>query len=149
MTYKATDVGQGKTRVSRKSVIKLHVRKFPSSLMRINPETSSTEVIESEASKTFQVEANSTHVRLTLDEDTKLGEKLYQIRVESKMFLAAEAAAAATADPIVYYTLIEETNSNSTFYLSNHDGSLYLVKKLVANQKFNLTVSFSVLFVRY
>jgi hypothetical protein len=33
-----------------------------------------------------------------------------------------------------YYTLLEETNVNNTFYLSNHDGSLYLIKKLVANQ---------------
>lgn len=132
VVYKAIDVGHGKTRVSRKSAIKLHVRKFPSSLMRINPQTASTELVDS-APKTFQVDANSTYVRLSLDEDTKLGEKLHQIRVDSKLLNAA--------DSIVYFTLLEDTNSNSTFYLSNHDGSLYLIKKLVATQHFNLTVT--------
>ena len=129
-------MGQGsKTRVSRKSAIKLHVRKFPSSLMRINPQTSSTEIIESVA-KTFTVigsETNSTR-QLELDEDTKLGEKIHQIRVESSGRLLN------AADSIVYFTLVEESNTNGTFYLSNHDGSLYLIKKLVANQRFNLTV---------
>lgn len=144
MTYKAKDVGAGKTRVSRKSVIKLHVRKFPSSLMRINPQTSSTELAVGSSVdlvvKTFEIESNSTRVRLALDEDTKLGEKLYQMRVVDSAATGKLLLNSVADSPVVYFTLVEETNLNSTFYLSNHDGSLYLIKKLYANQFFNLTV---------
>lgn len=99
--------------------------------MRINPQTSSTELVESLA-KTFQIDPNSTRTQLNLDENIKLGEKLHQIRVDSKLI--------NSGDSIVYFTLLEQTNTDSTFYLSNHDGSLYLIKKLQANKHFNLTV---------
>jgi hypothetical protein len=77
-------------------------------------------------------------VTLTINEDTKLGEKLYQIRTR--------ALVPSTNDhfTFIYFTLLEQGNLNQTFYLSNQDGSLYLIKKLDAdnsvNSNFNLTV---------
>lgn len=133
---KASDVGRGKTRFSRKSSIKFSVKQYPSNAMVVS---SSGTAINDGAStvRTFDLADDQPRlVQVDLDENTKLGEKVYQIRTLMRTL--------SEDNSIVYYCLLDETNPNQTFYLTNHDGSLYLIKQLDADQPdartFNLTV---------
>ena len=152
ISYRANDFGRFKTRVSRKSSIKLFVRKIPLSLFKISGEIGGEEesislTHESDGSshKTFDLELSNTSatrpstVMLNINEDTKLGEKIYQIKTKSKLI-------AENALSITYFSLLDEGNTNQTFYLSNHDGALYLIKPLDYDEDlfgarfYNLTV---------
>jgi hypothetical protein len=164
--YKANDVGRFKTRVSRKSSIKLHIRPFPVSLFKSTgqlhqldndeamgrDEESSTHhhhddtsAVELTPLRTFDcvLPGNKTdqqqRIILTLNEDVKLGEKVYQLKTRPIGQLGT------TEKPIIYFTLLEASNTNHTFYMANHDGSLYLIKPLdcddlASARHFNLTV---------
>ncbi|CAF0806124.1 unnamed protein product [Brachionus calyciflorus] len=120
--YKANDIGRFKTRTSRKSYIKLNVMPLP----------------DSTGLKTFELlnpsDKGDNIISLDLNEDVKLGEKVHQVK--TKLINENQKS-------ILYFNLIEESNLNSTFYLSNHDGSLYLIKKLDAEEgytHFNLSI---------
>lgn len=61
----------------------------------------------------------------------KIGEKIYKIGVKSR------------GKSIVFFSLRDEGNFNHTFYLSNNDGTLYLIKPLdfkSGYDTFNLTI---------
>ena len=70
---------------------------------------------------------------LEVPENTKLGEKLYQINIDQRIALNQLA--------IIYFNLLDDPN-NSLFYVSNNDGSLYLIKSLNFELKrsYNLTI---------
>jgi hypothetical protein len=151
LIYKANDEGRLKSRSSRKSSIKFFVRQLPLSLFKINSElddiySQHDEQIDakfatSESSlRTFEFQSTSNAVLLNVSETLKLGEKVYQIK--TKPSLSSVKSNDASITSIVYYTLLETGNTNQTFYMSNHDGSLYLIKPLDYEtvRTFNLTV---------
>jgi len=79
---------------------------------------------------------DSNQIVLNVNEDTKLGEKLYQIK--TKQTRSNEFA-------FVYFCLLDANGElNQTFCMSNHDGALYLIKSLdyeaQLKKSFNLTV---------
>lgn len=125
--YKAVDVGRHKTRTSRKSSIKLHVRK-----------PTSTYETPIESFDLVMPNKSDRRIALAVNEDLKLGEKIYQLKIKPR---------SAEPNPVgvVYFTLLDQSNINQTFYMSNHDGSLYLIKPLdvdspISIKFFNLTV---------
>ena len=198
--YRAQDVGRFKTRVSRKSSIRLHVRPVPVDLFHINNDDDDDEVdynnddlaVHANSSsssttappkvtstayrtpKTFELLLTASNmsqaqtrsppsptqhrVALVVAEDTKLGEKIYQIGAKSRFSNAPVATGASSSTEsdvdsggasssdegsIIYFCLLDEGNTDRTFYVSNHDGSLYLVKPLDYESgplAFNLTV---------
>jgi hypothetical protein len=154
--YKATDLGRGKTRSSRKSSIKLHVRSIPLSLFRIHSDDldaadehdysmaaaatvdrssnaslfTPAEQLAFTSQKTFELISLKNdsiyNIVLNVSEDTKLGEKLYQIKANK---LTKQAEQHLT---VIYFTLLEQqpNEAEQSFYISNHDGTLYLVREL-------------------
>ena len=81
-----------------------------------------------------QVDPVTNKIYLAIDEDTKLGEKLFQIHIDQKL--------ASNQLAIIYFNLIDAEWANPMFYLSNNDGALYLVRYLdyESCQSYNLTV---------
>ncbi|RMZ97665.1 protocadherin Fat 1 isoform X1 [Brachionus plicatilis] len=119
--YRALDIGRFKNRTSRKSFIRFNV------LPRQQKNVSTFEL-------SLTPEKTDKIIVLNLNEDIKLGEKVYQVKTN---------VLSHTQKSIVYYNLLEESNANLTFYMSNHDGSLYLIKRLDADngiQFYNLSV---------
>jgi hypothetical protein len=130
--YRADDRGRFKTRVSRKRMIKLHVKPLPLSLFNINEEVNdlhtSTFV---DYKKTFElIDGTSKQQIVHVNEDTKIGEKCFKIGVRTR------------GKSLVFFSLLDATNFNQTFYLSNSDGSLYLIKPLdfELKREYNLTI---------
>ncbi len=118
--YKSNDVGRFKTRVSRKSSIKLHIKAFPTALFKANGEQidhivpeSTDSAVELSPLRTFDLVLpplpNKTEQKivLNLNEDVKLGEKVYQLKTKP-------ISASADPSPIVYYTLL--VNISGSFY---------------------------------
>lgn len=151
--YRVTDIGSNRNRMSRRSTIKLHVKKLPVSLFKtVGDDMPHAEIFGhtneldvNPAIKTFDLRLYNTtrfirsytHNRITLqvDESTKLGEKLFQINIEQKIALNQLA--------IIYFNLLDDADeANRLFYVANNDGSLYLIKPLDAERtpQYNLTV---------
>ena len=128
--YRADDQGRFKTRVSRKRMIKLNVKPLPLSLFNINENVVDTDdMVPIDYKKTFELDTDNTEIYV--NEDTKIGEKLFKIGVKSR------------GKSIVFFSLSDESNLNQTFYMSNNDGTLYLIKQLDVESGydvFNLTV---------
>ena len=123
--YRVLDIGRFKNRTSRKSYIRLNVFEKP----KTNFSSFSFEL-------SMTPEKTDKIIVLNLNEDVKLGEKVYQVKTNKLQVGTNDKS-------ILYYNLLQESNINLTFYMSNHDGSLYLIKKLDADngiQFFNLSV---------
>ena len=107
--YKANDVGRSKTRVSRKSSIKLLIKPFPTALFRTSSfeTTEASAEVELSAVKTFDLvfpNRSDTRIVLSINEDVKLGEKIYQLKTKP-------INTAAEQSSIVYFTLLVIMNS--------------------------------------
>jgi len=133
--YKANDIGRLKTRVSRKSTIKFHIKPLPKTMEANQDESTLAYTFDLNLVNASQPESNL--ILLNVNEDTKLGEKLYQIKTRQKYLKTDQMT-------FVYYCLLDANNElNQTFYMSNHDGALYLIKQLdyeSVNRFFNLTI---------
>jgi hypothetical protein len=105
------------------SIIKLQITKLPD------------EISEKLPVKTFKLCLNET---IYVNRNLKLGEKLTEIHLQH------DPSASDAVQLTNYFLLNNEDLSRQIFYLSNHDGSLYLIKKLNFNLRqtvvFNLTV---------
>jgi hypothetical protein len=122
--YKANDVGRSKTRVSRKSSIKLHIKPFPTALFKANGDhidhlvsDSADSAVELSPLKTFDlVLPNKTDQRIVinLNEDVKLGEKVYQLKTKP-------IGGSQDSSTIVYYTLLV-----SLFHLKSMSWKFFL-----------------------
>ena len=145
--YRAEDVGRLKTRVSRKRAIKLVVKSLPLGLFKISSDDvqSSDQILSSDEQyrKTFDLDlANSTIsgvANIFVNEDTKIGEKIYKLNVKPR----AQNSYLAPTTTLTYFSLLDEGNLNQTFYMANHDGSLYLIKPVdfeSPTRVYNLTV---------
>jgi len=128
--YRANDVGRLKTRVSRKSTIKLHIKPKPSFA-----ENDQANNVTFDLALVNVTNPDLNQIILNVNEDTKLGEKLYQIKTKQTR---------NNEFTFVYFCLLDPKGElNQTFYMSNHDGALYLIKQLdyeTQIHRFNLTV---------
>ena len=111
---------------TRRGLIKLQVMKLDDDILASLP------------IKTFKLALNET---IYLNKNLKLGEKLTEIRVQRDL---QENVTIPNPQMTHFFLMNNEDLSKQIFYLSNHDGSLYLIKKLNFNLKqtfiFNLTI---------
>ena len=133
--YRADDLGRyNKSRVSRKRTIKLSVKRLPLSLFNINDQADGEEVDEDRRDevykKTFELSEHEASVDVS--ETTKIGDKIYKVSAKTR------------GNSLVFFSLRtdQDQETSRTFYLSNQDGSLYLVRPLDFEtcRVFNLTV---------
>ena len=142
--YRAEDVGRLKTRVSRKRAIKLVVKSLPLGLFKISSDDvqSSDQILSSDEQyrKTFDLDlANSTIsgvANIFVNEDTKIGEKIYKLNVKPR----AQNSYLAPTTTLTYFSLLDEGNLNQTFYMANHDGSLYLINPWISRAPRGFTI---------
>ena len=90
--YRASDVGLNRNRASRRSTIKLHVKHLPVSLFattghHLNPTIKTFDLHLRNTTRFTRTLLPPNTAHLTLAEDTKLGEKLFQITVEQSIAL--------------------------------------------------------------
>jgi hypothetical protein len=131
----SNDIGRLKTRVSRKSTIKFHIKPLPKTMEAHQDESTLAYTFDLNLVNASQPESNL--ILLNVNEDTKLGKKLYQIKTHQKYIKTDQMT-------FVYYCLLDANDElDQTFYMSNHDGAFYLIKQLdyeSTNRFFNLTI---------
>ena len=121
--------------ITRRGLIKLQILKLED------------QILDSLPIKTFKLGLNET---IYLNKNLKLGEKLTEIRPQHDLH---ENITLPNQKVTNFFLLNNEDLTKQIFYLSNHDGSLYLIRKLNFNLRqtfvFNLTIQITNMLGQY